>query len=354
MPLGCQILPNGLPDPTLAQPGLVEVTEAVGAATTWSLFYDVQIDDGDISLLSEPRLGPEALVALQVADGDSTAMLVRGPVTQHRISVVTGGDGSQLEVIGGDATTAMGREVKVRVWPTVTDAGAIIDILSAAEIGVSGVALPASITHTETKNALVQRESDLHLVRRLARRNGCWFWIRHDKLTGLPMAQVTRPPVAMPPLIVLHLAGAERNIDEAAIEWNIERVVATEADNRDGFSAADQKGGVLRSPLVPMGDKALADITKAPRRARLSMPVDDAGDLIVRSEAALIDEGWFVTATVTARMRRLKSLIQVAATVALQGAGKRHSGTYIVARVVHRIDDEDHLMTATLVRNGWN
>ncbi len=354
MALGCQILPNGVPDPTLMQPAIVEVTEEVGATTTWSLLYDVQIADGDIALLSEDRLGPEAEIAIRVTDGDDTAILVLGPVTQQRISVVTGGEGSQLEVIGGDAGVALAREAKIKVWPTVSDAGAITEILSAAAIDAKGVALPNSVIHSDTRNALVQREPDLHLVRRLARRNGCWFWFAYDKTTALPAAHVRRPPVDEPPTFVLSLVGEGRNIDSVTIDWDVERVVATDADNRDGFAASDQSGIVERSPLTPLAPRALADVVKKPRRARLSVPVDDAGDLITRGEAALIDEGWFVTVTVTARARRTKKVLRAPSVVTLHGAGKRHSGNYLVARVVHRIDDDDHLMTATLVRNGWN
>jgi phage protein D len=354
MPLGCQILPNGLPDPTLPQPRVVEVTEEAGAATTWSLVFDVSIADDDIALLSDARLGPDARIGVQVADGDSVVTLVSGPVTQQRISLVSGGDGSQLEVIGGDASTALGREAKVRVWPATTDAAAIGQIVTTAGMNPAGVQLPAGITHSDQKNALVQRESDLHLVQRLARRNGCWFWIEYDRLTGLPSAQVRRPPVDQPPLAELSLAGSQRNIDEVVIQWDVDRVVATDANNRDGFASVDQSGGVDRSPLAPLGALALADIVKAPRRARLSVAVDDAGDLITRSEAALIDEGWFATATVSVRMRRLGKLLRVPGTVQLSGVGTRHSGTWLIARVVHRVDDDDHLMTVTLVRNGWN
>jgi phage protein D len=354
MALGCQILPNGLPDPTMAQPAIVEVVEAVGVCTTFSLFYDINIVDGDISLLSEDRLGPEQEIVIRAADGDDSAILVRGPVTQQRIGIMTGGEGSQLEVIGADVAATMGREARVKIWPSTTDAAAIMERLSSAQINPAGVSLPTSVVHSETKNALVQREPDLHFIRRLARRNGCWFWLEYDKLTGLATAQIKRPPVDGLPALNFNLAGAERNVDEVSIHWDTERIVSTDAANWDGFSASQQSGSVERSPLSTLGAKPLADIVTKPRRARLSLPVDDAGDLIARSEAALIDEGWFIEATVTVRARRLKRIVRVAQIVSLHGAGKRHSGNYLVSRVIHRIDDDDHLMTATLVRNGWN
>src|SRR4051812_16791274 len=118
MPQGCEVLPNGAPDPTLVQPARVEVVEVVGASTTFALFYDFHIEDGDLPLLKEAKLGPEAEIALRVPDGDSVAVLARGPVTRQRISVITGGDGSVLEVVGADVTVALAREAKVQVWPS--------------------------------------------------------------------------------------------------------------------------------------------------------------------------------------------------------------------------------------------
>jgi hypothetical protein len=353
MPQGCEVLPNAVPDPTLAQPARVEVIEAVGACTTFSLFYDFTIEAGDLPLLKEARLGPEAEIAVRVLDGDSPAVLVRGPVTRQRISLVTGGDGSVLEVIGADATVAMARESKVHVWPATTDAAAISELLGAAGL-VPQVQLPTTITHEENKRALVQREPDLHLIRRLARRNGCWIWLEYDPVAAVPTVHVSRPPVDSPAALQLHLAGADRNLEEALIEWDAERVVATAAEDRDVFSASALDGSVERSPLQGLADHALADIVTQPHRARLAFQVADAGDLLVRSEAALIEDGWFVRATLKASARVLKAILRAPSVVELHGAGSRHSGRYLVSRVTHQIDDDDHRMQVTLVRNGWN
>jgi hypothetical protein len=239
------------------------------------------------------------------------------------------------------------------VWPSASDADAITSLLGGAGLEAK-VNLPSTVVHTEARRALVQREPDLHLIRRLARRNGCWFWLEHDPTTTLPSARVERPPVEEEPAVAFHLEGADRNVDEAVIEWDGERVVAADSAARDPFAATDMEGSVEKTPLSPLADTALSDILVAPRRARLTMPVDDAGDLIVRSEAALIEQGWFVMATLSVRAKRLKQVVRSHKVAELHGAGARHSGKYMVARVVHRIDADDHLMTVTLVRNGWN
>lgn len=353
MPQGAELLPNGLPDPTLPQPKEIRVLEAVGTSTVFSLTFDFAIQEGDLPLLLEPRLGPQAELAVRVPDGDLAAVLVRGPVTRQRIALVTGGAGSAVEVQGADATVALGREHKVRVWPSTTDAAVILEVVTSAG-WVPEVNLPTSVVHTDMKNALVQREPDLQLVRRLAGRNGCWFWLSYEPLTALPTAHVARPPVDAPPAVHFHLNGAERNIDTATVEWDAERVVAAQAEHRDVFGASDMDGGVERSPLAGLADTALADILATPVSAQISMPVDDAGDLIARSEAALIEEGWFVKVTLQTRARVLHRVVRAHTVAELHGAGSRHSGKYLVSRVAHRIDDAEHWMDVTLVRNAWN
>lgn len=352
MPQGVEVLPNGLPDPALRQPARVEVAEAVNTSTTFSLMYDFSIEDSDFPMLTDTRIGPEADIALRVAQDTQFLVLARGPVTRQRIRILTGGAGSVLEAIGADLTVALAREAKVQVWPETTDAAALTQLLSAAAI-LPNVALPSSIVHSDSKHALVQRESDLHFIRRLARRHGCWMWLEYDPVTALPTARIERPPVDGPTVAQLHLAGSERNVDELRIEWDVERMVGADAAHHDQFGDADMDGSIERSPLNPMADQALADIVTSPRKARLSTPVDDAGDLMVRSEAALIESGWFVTAQLSVRKRVLKKVLRPAGVVEIHGAGTRHSGKYLVSRVTHFIDDDDHRMDLTLVRNAW-
>jgi hypothetical protein len=267
--------------------------------------------------------------------------------------LLTGGESSVLEVVGGDVTVELAREHKVHVWPSTTDADAITGILASAGL-TPQINLPSTVVHVETKSALVQREPDLHLIRRLARRNGCWVWIEYDPVAATPTVHVERPPVDASPDIDFYLAGDNRNVDQAEIEWDVEHVVSADAANYDVFGATDMDGSVDSSPLNSLAGQDFSGIVSKPRRARLSIPVDDAGDLKVRSEAALIEEGWIVRATLSVRSRILKRVVRAPSVVNLHGAGTRHSGKYIVARVFHRIDDDDHSMDVTMIRNGWN
>lgn len=354
MAKGCEVLVNAKSDPTLEQPARAVVTESVGACTTYALYYDFHIENGDYPLLVDPRLGPESELALRVADGGASAVLFNGPVTRQHIAIVNGGDGSVLEVVGADVLVELARETRVHVWPPTSDEAAVTTLLDNAKISATKVVMPQGVVHDDNKNALVQRESDLHLLRRLVRRNGCWMWLEYDPATARPDVRIQRPPVGEAPAMDLYIAGPLCNIDAATILWDSERVVSADATARDVFEGAGLDGTRERSPLGNLAQHALADIVAKPRRARLSVPVDDASDLLARSGAALIEDGWFVRASLSVSARRLKRVVRAHTVVTLNGAGSRHSGKYLVSHVVHRIDDDDHWMDVTLIRNSWN
>lgn len=353
MSLGAAILPDALPDPTMPVPSSVQVVEALHQPTTYRLRYQFNSADGDFPLLKDRHLEPEKQLAVMVMVNMVPKFLVFGPVVRQDIVIVNGGAGSTLEVVGGDLCFAMDREDKAKVWNNVTDSLAAIAVFAQPDYLLVPDVEQTTTLHTEFTHSLVQRESDLRFVRRLARRNGFWFWIT----TEAPMVNVAhfkRFSSGGAPDVELRLNVAEANVEQVSISWDSERPVAASLKQ---LSLADKSvigASVPRSPLAGLAARALGDVVNKPRSAHIAVPVDDSGSLTARAEALLIDSGWFVSARVVARLSVLKKLVRAHAVARLQGAGSRHSGDYVVARVVHDIDPEDHVMTIDLIRNAWN
>lgn len=351
MSLGAAVLQNGLPDPTLPIPGSVQVVESLHRPTTYRLRYEFNSADGDFPLLVEDRLGPESELAVMVMVDTTPKFLVNGPVTRQEITVLNGGQGSTLDVIGGDPSIAMDREDKAKVWSNVTDSLAVTAVL--ADYKLAPDVTPTTTLHTELKHVLVQRETDLRFVRRLARRNGFWFWITSEA-PGIDVGHFKRPDFAGPPDVELKLNVGEPNVDKVTLEWDTERPVQASLKQLNLSDKSVIDGSVRRSPLSGLAEKALADVITKCRQTHLVVPVDDAGDLTARAEAVLIDAGWFVSARVSVRLSVLKKLVRTHMLARLIGLGSRHSGTYVVSQVIHDIDPNEHLMTIDLARNGWN
>src|SRR5256885_289494 len=78
--------------------------------------------------------------------------------------------------------------------------------------------------HLELKHTLVQRESDLAFIRRLARRNGYLFWISCDE-SGVETAHFRRPPLTGNAALdlIINLADPKSNVTMLDLSWDVER-----------------------------------------------------------------------------------------------------------------------------------
>jgi phage protein D len=244
----------------------------------------------------------------------------------------------------------MDREAKAAIWSDVSDSAAV----SAIVAGYSYVPDVDSTTgaHAEAKHALVQRESDLRFVRRLARRNGRRFWVTCTP-EGIETAHFKSPPIDAAAASDLTINLASPTVETLDIAWDVERPTSAVARDVDLNAAEDIDGSVTASPLPPLAAIGLDAIATATRSVQISAPVDAAGDLQARSEAALIDAGFFVRVTCRTTLHALGVVVRPFTIVNLRGAGRRHSGRYLCAGVRHVIDAAEHRMEIDLLRNGW-
>jgi hypothetical protein len=349
--LGAAIAVHGRPDPELGRAASVEVHERMGETTSYRLQYPVDIAHGDLTRLSERRLGPGSDLAVLVPLGGTFQCLVKGPVRGQQIRLEHGGAGSSVDVEGADSSVAMDRETKSVLWSDVSDSAAVTSILS--DHGYLADVESTSGGHFEEKHTLVQRDSDLRFVRRLARRNGCMFWVTSDAL-GTETAHFRRPRMDGRASAALLINLDPPSTGSIQISWDVERPTSVEGAQLDLGTKKDLDGAVRRSPARALGSMSLDEITGDTRSVALSAPADDSGDLTARGEGALIEAGWFVRLTCQTSVERLGALLRPCTLVDVRGAGRRHSGTYLVAAVHHTIDPTVHLMDVELVRNGWD
>jgi hypothetical protein len=352
MGLGIAIRVDGEPDETAASAASVEVIERIGQPTYYRLEYALDIADGDFPLLSESRLGPGSELSILVPAPDADHCLVKGPVYGQQIHFEQGGSGSTLTVMGADSSIKMDREDKVVAWSDVTDSDAASSILSAAGFTPDVEATTAS--HAEAKHTLIQRETDLAFLRRLARRNGSLFWISCDP-EGVETANFKRPVLDGEATLdlIINLSDPQSNVTTLEISWDVERPTSSEALEVDLNTKEDISGPAERSPLTPLGGAALVDIATEPRIAHVRAPVDDSGDLTARSEGTLIEASFFVRATGATTLSALGSVLRAHTLVNLRGVGSRHSGLWFCSGVRHTIDATEHRMDFDLIRNGW-
>jgi phage protein D len=351
MGLEIAIAVGGKADSELAEATTVEVYERMGAATTYSLRYEVDISEGDLPMLVDERLDAGSELSILVPIEDTTHCLVKGPLHGQQIHIEHGGADSWVEVQGSDSLIVMDRKTQSVVWADVTDSDAVTSIL--CNYGYTPDVQSTSAGHFEKKHTLVQRESDLGFVRRLARRNGFLFWVTCDA-QGNETAHFKRPPLegGADVKLVIHLASP--SLQTLDISWDVERPTSIEGTQLDLNTKKNLEIAVNQTPQTILGDHSLSKITGDTRSVHLSAPADDAGDMRARGEGALIEADWFIHATCQTSLEFSGIPVRAHTIVELRGAGSRHSGKYFVAGVRHTIDATAHRMDLELIRNGWS
>ena len=352
MARGVAIRVNGAPDETATAATAVNITECVGQPTYFTLEYPFDTADGDFPLLKEGRLGPGSELAVFVSTGGTSECLAKGPVYGQKIHFSHGGSGSTLSVQGGDSLVKLDRENKAVAWADLTDSSAVSSILSQA--GLAADVETTQAGHLESKHTLIQRETDLSFIRRLARRNGFHFWITCDE-SGVETAHFKRPALDGAPAcdLVINLTDPRPNVTSLDISWDLERPTQTDSTELDLNSKSDITGAVQQSPLTPLGGVGFSQIASEPRTAHVSAPVDDSADLQARSEGTLIDASFFLRASGSTTASVLGKVLRSHTLVNVRGAGTRHSGVWFCSRVRHSIDADEHRMDFDLIRNGW-
>lgn len=352
MAQGVAIRIDNAPDELAASANSVEVTEQMGQPTYYRLDYTLDTDGGDFPLLKEAKLGPGSELSVVVSPGGESQCLVKGPVCGQTIRMEHGASGSTLTVQGADSSIKLDRENKAVAWADLTDSSAVSSILSQA--GLTPDVETTSAGHFETKHTLIQRETDLTFIRRLARRNGFLFWVSCDPL-GIETAHFKRPVLDGEAAcdLIINLTDPRPNLTTLEIFWDVERPTQTDSTEVDLNSKSDIAGTLQKSPLTALGGTALSDIVAEPRVAHVYAPVDDSGDLQARNEATLIDGSFFLRATGSTTLSALGKVLRSHTLVNLRGVGTRHSGLWFCSAVRHSIDSTEHRMDFDLIRNGW-
>jgi hypothetical protein len=350
MGLGAAIAVNGTAEEDLAEAVLIEVSERSGEATSYRIDYNLDIRDGDLPLLVDGRLDPGSEFSILVPTESEVHCLVKGPVHGQQIRLKHGGAGSMLTVIGSDTSMVMDHETRTIQWDDVTDSDAVTSIL--ANYGYTLDVEATSAGHFTDKHALIQRDSDLRFVNRLARRSGYLFWVTCDA-SGVETAHFKRPPLEGQPDTELIINLDSPTIESFDITWDVERPTSVIGLQLDLNSLSDIDGGVAVSPQTVLGDQGLQAITGDARSVHVLAPADDAGNLQARGNGLLTESDWFIRATCETTLHALGGLVRVHTLVNVRGAGSRYSGTYFVSAVRHLIDAAAHRMEVTLLRNGW-
>lgn len=347
---GIALTVDGTADPELVNADSIEVLEQIGEATQYRLNYSIDIQEADYPMLVDGRLEPGVEIAVLATTNAGTECLVKGPIYGQDITLKHGGAGSVLTVMGADNSITMDRDDNIVQWADVTDSDAVTSILSS--YGFTPDVQSTAASHPTNKHTLIQRDTDLDFIKRLARRNGYLFWLSCDE-HGIETAHFKPAPVDGNPEqdLIINLDGA--TLDDLSIHWDVERPTGISSSQLDLNTLSNIDGSVSESAQTLLGNQNLQSIAGGTRTAHLSAPVNDSADLHARGAGVLNESNWFIRAHCATSAVKLGAIIRAHQLVNVRGAGSRYSGSYFVSSVRHLIDATTHIMQINLVRNGW-
>jgi hypothetical protein len=353
MGLDILICVDDIPNENLTQKvSNVEVYEKMDMNTTYKMNFAVDICDGDIGLSIEADTAPDKILSVLAKVNDNLVCLVKGPVTMQQSHLTHGGAGSSIHIEGEDTGHNLDHTPVFQITDSGSDSDIATTIISSGSQMLPDVESTPDSLHAEENHSHVQRESNLSLLRSLARRNGYHFWITYTN-AGIATGHFRPRSLDGQPANTLIVNQADNNIDLLQVNADSTRPSRTEGRQLD-VRTLNVIGGATTLDDTTLGTTGLTTLNGAEQQSiHLAPTVDDAGALTARSRGALRDAQWFINATCQTSLHRLCGIVRFHTIVEVQGAGSRHSGKYYVTAVKHKIDAAAHLMELELQRNAW-
>ena len=326
----------------------VELDEEMMAMARLQLFIVLQ-DDGSWTHLDDDNFSLWNNLEVNAGFDDEMEPLFSGPITH--LKPVFDSDPSQcmLELWAMDKSVLLDREEKLKDWPDKKDSDIAQEIF--AEYSLSAEVEDTSIIHDQAVSTIIQRETDMQFLRRLALRNGYECFVEGDTAYFRP-PQLDEDPQ---PVLSAHF-GADTTLSEFSAEVDAQipanvsvhqidrmnkEVISVDIDS----SQQTTFGGSDASALLPTGGSAAKSVLSRTATTGEAEMTSVAQGLFHRSE-------WFVSSEGMVDANIYRHVLKPRRTVTVRGVGETYSGIYYVTHVAHIFDRDGYRQAFRAKRNA--
>lgn len=305
--------------------------------------------DGSWTYLDDDRFTLWRRVVVTAGLEDDSPRLLSGYITHLRPDFGLGMEQCVLEVWGMDAGVLMDRADKLRDWPGKRDSDIATEVFQA--YGLTPQVTDTEVVHDEEVSTIIQRETDLQLLKRLALRNGFDCYVDGDTgYFGPPrLADAAQPVLAV-----------QFGNDTTVSRFRLEADALTPADvamyqiDRINGDLLEASADAASEPaLGASGPAALLGPGMSPAQVVVAQTVATGSPEMTALCQGLHDRGeWFVTGEGEVMANQYGVVLKPRATVTVKGVGETHSGVYYVTHVTHRFTAEGYLQNFKVKRNA--
>ncbi len=282
-------------------------------------------------------------------DDGGREQLIGGYVTEVRAVFDPDPARCLLTVRGADASVMMDRGENLKDWPNKKDSDVAKEIFEL--YGFKPVVEDTAVVHDQALATIIQRETDLCFLRRLARRNGFACYVEGQKAFFAPLGEGAKPQ----PVLAAHF-GDQTTLRSFAVSADALRPAEVVMFQVDRFDKKVLSAEVAASELAPLG--------KLGARALLPGDLDSSRVYVARNTATgapemqalcrgLFHEGdWFVEAEGEIDAAAYEHVLKPRGTVTVKGVGETHSGVYYISYVRHSFTEEGYSQYFRARRNA--
>jgi phage protein D len=330
----------------------IRVDQAIGLAAEAQLDLPVSTDDtGSWSGQDNDFSAPfhRIRVEVQIGDGDFVS-LIDGPVVAQRFALKAEPDDSQVTLVVHDDSVLLNRDEKVAVFEDKAASEIAESLFS--EYGLTPQVDDTPPAGGALTRYVVQRGTNMQLLRQLARRNGMWAYVRPGPQAGQSIGVFARPSFDASDLPEILLLGPDRNIDVFSVEFDALQPLKARAGSIAIADKSELTSDVESADLSPLGDEAVHDVLDPTGTALLARTREEQADIDAAAQTAVDLSAFAYNAQGELNNDLYGGIILPYRVVSVAGIGGRLSGNYVVSRVSHKLTDSSYTQQFALIRNA--
>jgi hypothetical protein len=253
------------------------------------------------------------------------------------------------EIWGMDNSVQMDREEKLRDWPNKKDSDIASEIFNL--YGMTPVVEDTAIVHDEAVSTMIQRETDIQFLKRLALRNGYECYLDGEK------GYFRKPQIdAAPQPVLAVLFGDETNLNRISLEINALEPVNVTMSQIDRVGKTILDVSTVSSQQTMLGKKDAVGLLATginPGQVYIGMNVATGNpEMTALCQGIFHQAEWFLTGDGEIAGNHYGHVLKPRGTVTIKGIGETYSGVYYVSHVTHSFTAAGYSQNFRVKRNA--
>lgn len=305
--------------------------------------------DGTWTYVDDERFMAWKSVAISAGFESGMEDLISGYITHVRPWFDPDPTQCFLEIWGMDESVLMDREEKLKDWPNKKDSDIASEIFGL--YGFSAEVEDTGVVHDESVSTIIQRETDMQFLNRLASRNGFECYVEG----GTAYFCKPRLDDTPQPVLACHF-GAETNLNRFSIEVNgltPANVAMFQVDrlNKEVLDSAAESS--QQTALGSTDYSALLAAGMDPPKTYVAMnAVTGKPEMDALCQGFFHKAEWFVSAEGEIAGNIYGHALKARSTVTIKGVGETYSGVYYVSHVTHSFTPDGYFQYFKVKRNA--